>query len=115
MMPHGTGMLLTAMVEDALRQLEARGANALDDEVLAEGNWSWAPAEDAPMLRQWHPPRLNLAALRTTDPAGDSPEHPTGLQRNSVKGARIGIRCRLLRIAEVSCSESDLTDNVRSD
>jgi hypothetical protein len=52
---------ITAMAEDAIRQLEARGAKALVDDVHAAGNWSgnWSAAvraEDAPLMRWWHRP-----------------------------------------------------------
>ena len=46
---------IAAMVDDALRQLEARGAKALVNDVHAAGNCPF-PAEDAPMMRWWNRP-----------------------------------------------------------
>jgi hypothetical protein len=43
---------IPAMVEDALRQLEARGANALVDEVHAADDYPHAPVKDAPIRRE---------------------------------------------------------------
>jgi hypothetical protein len=54
---------IPAMVEDALHQLEALGANALVDEVHAADDHPWPPVKDAPIQRTRH--RIDFDKLDT--------------------------------------------------